>query len=376
MGGLHKTRSSDSGYKNGCAMKAEISIATGIVARVNELKQMWWVAVFSMVLIVLSGCDSFGDSISRDVASEGDQQQQNPEPEAEQDPEPEPPPQTVLEALSDKEEISQFWDALVSTGLDSVFEVGGEADRFTVFAPSNAAFSQYREAGEASSTDAEILSRILRYHIIEGAAWDTPDLAEQAGSMIDSVSGDVLVFSQTGEQVHVNATTVPTDGITTGDGVVHIVDKVLLPPQERADTELPSLWELIGQDERLSVLASLAESGELVDWLSGNEGDDPITVFALTGAGYSVALGEALGNFVAQDPPPEEFQRIVLSSVISGESVTSVAMYSLNGSSLEADNGEEITIQIIDGEVLVRGVAVLQKDIYARNGVLHVVGPQ
>lgn len=333
-----------------------------------------------MAMIVLSGCDSFGDSISRDVEPDGDQQQQNPEPETEQEPEqepaPEPPPQTVLEALSDKEEISQFWDALVSTGLDSMFEEGGEADGFTVFAPSNAAFARYRDAEDAPTTDAEILSRILRYHVIEGAAWDTPDLAEQAGSMIDSVSGDVLVFSQTGEQVHVNATTVPTEGITTNDGVVHIVDKVLLPPQERADRELPSLWELIDQDERLSVLASLAESGELVDWLSGNEGDDPITVFALTGAGYSVALGEALGNFFTQDPPPEEFQRIVLSSVISGESVTSVAMYSLNGSSLEADNGDEITIQIIDGELLVRGEAVLQKDIYARNGVLHVVGPQ
>jgi len=102
---------------------------------------------------------------------------------------------------------------------------------FTVFAPTDAAFSKL-PAGTVESLlkpeNKEKLTAILTYHVLPGAV-----KAEQVTKLDEAktVNGAMVKVSTNQGKVMINDATVVTPDITASNGVIHVIDKVILPPE-------------------------------------------------------------------------------------------------------------------------------------------------
>lgn len=99
---------------------------------------------------------------------------------------------------------------------------GGE---FTVFAPVDDAFAMIDEATmETLSTDADMLSSILTYHVVPGQL--TPD--EVVGEH-ETVQGGMVEVTGSGDELMVNDASVVCGGVVTANATVYLIDSVLMP---------------------------------------------------------------------------------------------------------------------------------------------------
>ncbi|MGB3851948.1 MAG: fasciclin domain-containing protein, partial [Tunicatimonas sp.] len=123
-------------------------------------------------------------------------------------------------------DLSDLVLALQKSGLDTVLTEGGP---YTVFAPSNAAFAA---AGvNVAETEGELLRPILLYHVLSGRllSSDLPNgtVETLSGGTINVNNAVFTIATDSGQTV--NLTTNSTLNVQASDGVVHIIDTVLLP---------------------------------------------------------------------------------------------------------------------------------------------------
>lgn len=110
---------------------------------------------------------------------------------------------------------------------DLVDTLKGEGP-FTVFAPTDAAFDALPEGTlDDLLADPEALASVLTYHVVEGEVL-AADLTD--GQEVETVNGDTLTVSIDGDTVKINDATVTTADIQTSNGVIHVIDTVLVPP--------------------------------------------------------------------------------------------------------------------------------------------------
>ena len=123
-------------------------------------------------------------------------------------------------------------DALVHADLVSTLQGDGP---FTVFAPTDAAFADAGIDLSTFDTDEEnaTLVDILTYHVYSGsvAAADVTD-----GMSATMVNGDSVTFTVTDGTVMVGDATVTTADVMASNGIIHVIDKVLMPPADAPDT--------------------------------------------------------------------------------------------------------------------------------------------
>lgn len=119
-------------------------------------------------------------------------------------------------------------EALQATGLDSVLQGQGP---FTVFAPTDAAFAALPAGAfeQLLNDPGGQLTDILRYHVIAGKTL-SEDLSN--GMQATTVQGKSVRFEVQGNVVKINGATLVTKDIEAGNGVVHVIDAVILPPPE------------------------------------------------------------------------------------------------------------------------------------------------
>ncbi|MFE5342531.1 fasciclin domain-containing protein [Isoptericola sp. NPDC056578] len=100
---------------------------------------------------------------------------------------------------------------------------GGE---FTVFAPVDDAFGKVdQEALDTLSTDADLLTTVLTYHVVPGQI-----LPEDVVGEHETVQGDTLEVTGSGDELKVNDANVVCGGVMTQNATVYLVDSVLMPP--------------------------------------------------------------------------------------------------------------------------------------------------
>jgi len=115
---------------------------------------------------------------------------------------------------------------------DLVDTLSGEGP-FTVFAPTDEAFAAALEdlglTAEELLADTELLTAVLTYHVI---ADEVPSsvVVTLDGQEVETVNGASVTISVDGETVMVNDATVTAVDVEASNGVVHVIDKVLLPP--------------------------------------------------------------------------------------------------------------------------------------------------
>lgn len=131
---------------------------------------------------------------------------------------------TIAGLLADRAEFSTLLSVLDTTGLTETLTEQGP---FTVFAPSNAAF----EALPPSVIDGllanpPILAQLLQYHVTRGR-YLAADLAVVQPA---TVNGRLLTITQSGEGLAVNDALVTSTDLVAGNGIVHAIDRILVPP--------------------------------------------------------------------------------------------------------------------------------------------------
>ncbi len=115
------------------------------------------------------------------------------------------------------------------TAADLVGALQGKGP-FTVFAPTDAAFAKL-PAGtvEALLKDPKQLASILTYHVVAGQVM-AADVIKGNGATPTTLNGAALHITVQGGKVYVNGAQVTTADVATSNGVIHVIDAVVLPP--------------------------------------------------------------------------------------------------------------------------------------------------
>lgn len=271
-----------------------------------------------------------------------------------------PQQKNIVEIASETENLSTLVKALQAGDL--VEALGGEGP-FTVFAPTNEAFAALPDGTLENLLKPENkaqLVTILRYHVVSGAIKST-DLTD--GQTAKTLAGeDITVDLSSG--VKINEASVVSADVEAGNGVVHIIDKVLLPPSMQ-EPEGQNIVELAVATESLSTLVAAVQAAGLVETLSG---EGPFTVFAPTNDAFA-ALPEGTLETLLKPENKDQLISILTYHVVSG-AIKSTDLS--DGQKAATVQGQEITVDLSDG-VKINGATVVGPDVEATNGIVHVI---
>ncbi|MCY7356831.1 MAG: fasciclin domain-containing protein [Rudanella sp.] len=285
------------------------------------------------------------------------------------DPNPVVPAQkSFVEILSSDSSFSLLNAAITRANLGSAISAAGP---FTVFAPSNAAFraAGFDEAAIAAAVPA-VLGGILSYHVLNGAVKST-DLTNVVNQSTPTLNGTAYV-SKFDYGVGVNGVRVTLADVQATNGVMHIVDGVIVPPTQ-------NLVEAVSANPNLSLLRAAVIRANLAGTLAGT---GPLTVFAPTNAAFAAAGFDTEDKINAADPAV--LAGLLSYHVLNGRVYTTnfvPASVKLPGAI--AVPGKVVTLSAdsvaVSGDLKFTGIKnsgaanVARANISATNGVIHVI---
>lgn len=146
----------------------------------------------------------------------------------------------IVVELAGDEEAPEFTTLLtaVSAADPAVLELLSDPEaELTVFAPTDAAFAALGEETLASVVaDTELLTAILQYHVVAGEVYSTDVVAlleENMGTFdVEMASGESATVSLSDEGIFINEAEIVLTDVEAGNGVIHVIDAVILPPSE------------------------------------------------------------------------------------------------------------------------------------------------
>ena len=273
---------------------------------------------------------------------------------------PAPVTNTVVDVIVNSEDHTLLEAAVIEAGLVEALSAEGP---FTVFAPTDAAITALIEALEITADDLLALPNlgdILQYHVVAGAAM-SGDLSD--GQEIETLLGEnVTVTIDMDMNVFINNAQVTVADIEAGNGVVHVIDAVLLPPAPVTNTVVDVI---VNSEDHTLLEAAVIEAG-LVEALSA---EGPFTVFAPTDAAIT-ALIEAL-EITAEDLLAlPNLGDILQYHVVAGAAMSGDLT---DGQEIETLLGSNVTVTINAEGVFINDAQVTVADIEADNGVVHVI---
>lgn len=131
---------------------------------------------------------------------------------------------TIMDVLASSTAHGTLRQALIQTNLDDTL---GGSERYTIFAPTDAAFDALAPATrQAILGDPQKLAAVLRYHIVSGRE-TANDLTD--GRTLTTLQGQQVTITRTGQQIRVNNATLTLDNVPANNGVVHVINAVLVP---------------------------------------------------------------------------------------------------------------------------------------------------
>lgn len=276
-----------------------------------------------------------------------------------------PPEQAAMDIIDTAVADGRFTTlatALTEAGLIDTLKGPGP---FTVFAPTDDAFAKLPAGAlEDLLADKAALTEVLTYHVVSGKVM-AADVVSLTSA--DTVAGMPVSIKVDGGNVFLNdSSQVVITDIETSNGVIHVIDAVILPPSDEA-AESNTIVDIAVADGRFTTLVAALQAAELVETLSG---EGPFTVFAPTNDAFAALPAGTVENLLK----PENKQAltdILLYHVVSGK-VMAADVVGLPSAATVL--GKDITITVKDGKVFLNDtVEVIITDIEASNGVIHVI---
>jgi transforming growth factor-beta-induced protein len=229
---------------------------------------------------------------------------------------------------------------------------------YTVFAPTNDAFDDL--ASELGTTVNGLLALpsladILTYHVL---GTEVPSSAVTNGAIVQplSTTNTLKLTATAGGDVFVNQAQVTAVDINADNGIVHVLDAVVLPIETVVDVAI---------DNGFSTLATAVVTAELLPVLT-----DPFsefTVFAPTNAAFN-NLATALNTDLAGILALPNLADVLTYHVVDG----TVLSTQLTAGPVATVNGEDVIVSLSNG-VQINDATVTLADVLADNGVVHVI---
>jgi uncharacterized surface protein with fasciclin (FAS1) repeats len=257
-----------------------------------------------------------------------------------------------------------LYAALVKAGLESTLSAPGT---FTVFAPTDDAFKAagFSNVKAIQEAPANVLQGILLYHAL-GSVVTSQAVQGTSAMPVSTLAGKDFYVSGSNGYVWVNDATVTTKDIMANNGIIHIIDKVLMPPSK-------NLVELAQSVPELSTLvAAVVQLGQpTIDLLASG---GPFTVMAPTNDAFAALLMKLnLPNLASV--PNDVLASVLTYHLIPGR----VFSYNLSEGLMPATvNGGKLTFSLAGGAT-VKGTSndtpsnIVAVNVLATNGVVHVI---
>lgn len=275
-----------------------------------------------------------------------------------------PHPNVVQVAQGDAR-FSILAEAVTAADLASTLSGAGP---FTVFAPTNDAFAALlTELGVTKSqllADKPLLTAVLKYHVLPSKVVKS---AVPPGLPITPLEGGIFKVDPIGTDLVITDGRNRTSRIVIADidasnGVVHAIDKVLLP----ADKDIV---QTAAANPSFSILIEAVTAANLAGTLSGT---GPFTVFAPTDAAFAALLtelGVTQAQLLANTPLLTKVltYHVVPSRVLKAQVPIGAPITTVEGESFAVDASLAITDQ------RGRNANIVATDILASNGVIHVI---
>lgn len=269
--------------------------------------------------------------------------------------------QTIVDIAVGNDDFSTLVTALQTAGLVEALQGEGP---FTVFAPTNDAFAALPDGTLDSllmPENVDQLTNILLYHVVPGnfAAEDVLGLANAK----TLTSNELLVdFTVDGENVSINEASIVQTDIEASNGVIHVIDQVILPP------DLGNIAETAQAAGNFTTLLTALEATGLDETLTDEE--SLFTVFAPSDEAFA-ALPDGTLDSLLQEENLDQLSDILLYHVVPSKVIASEVV---NLSQAETVNGQSVSIEVTDAGVVLNGnTNVTATDIDTTNGVIHVI---
>jgi len=250
----------------------------------------------------------------------------------------------------------RFTTLVAAVGAAGLVETLKGEGPFTVFAPTDEAFAKL-PAGTLDELlkpeSKQALTDILLYHVMAGKVM-AADVSD--GLIADSALGTSLFFKLDMGNAYVNEAQIVITDINTSNGVIHVIDTVILP-KDIVDAAIFN---------KFATLAAALQAAELVETLKG---EGPFTVFAPTDDAFAALPAGTLDSLLLPENK-QTLTNILLYHVASGNVLAKdVTMLE----SADTVLGQPVTIKVEDGKVFVNEAQVILTDIKTTNGVIHVI---
>ncbi|MFZ4750890.1 MAG: fasciclin domain-containing protein [Phycisphaerales bacterium] len=264
---------------------------------------------------------------------------------------------TIVETAVAAGSFKTLVAAVQAAGLVETLNGAGP---FTVFAPTDEAFAKL-PAGTLEMLlkpeNKAKLAAILTYHVVPGAvkAADVVKL-KNAGT----VNGQRVDIKVDGAKVTVDGAAVTATDIACSNGVIHVIDNVILPVDG-------TIVDVAAKNGSFNTLVAAVKAAGLVETLSGK---GPFTVLAPTDAAFAKLPAGTLEMLLK----PENKKQLV--DILSYHVVPGVAAYSdavVKMTEVPTVLGSPIAVKVVGGKVMLNGATVVTADVEATNGVIHVV---
>lgn len=230
---------------------------------------------------------------------------------------------------------------------------------FTVFAPTDEAFAKLPNGTVETllkPENKEKLSAILMYHVVPGKVMAKQVVGIQGAKSLNGQRIDVAAKDGT---VMVDGATVTATDIVCDNGVIHIIDSVILP----SDKNIVETADGAGAFKTLLAAAGAAGLAETL----GSEG--PFTVFAPTDEAFA-KLPEGTVAMLLKPENKQKLADILKYHVVAGRVYSEDAVAAKTAKTLL---GSPIMVKVTDAGAMINSAKLVTTDLDASNGVIHVI---
>ncbi len=275
------------------------------------------------------------------------------------------PPFTIADITATDSRFGTLNQALENTGLKATLLQSGT---FTVFAPTDDAFNALTtELGITRAqllADRALLTSVLQYHVLGSTV---PRASVPLGRAITPLAGGFFKVEASGSNLTITdgrnrASRIVQTDVGATNGVIHVVDRVLLPANRNIVQTAQSL-------PQFSILVEAVVAANLQGALSGT---GPLTVFAPTNAAFTALLGEL--NLTKEQLLADTAlltrvltYHVLPSRTLKADIATGTAITTLQGSTFTI--GADLAIT----DTRARRAGISGTDVLTSNGVIHVI---
>jgi uncharacterized surface protein with fasciclin (FAS1) repeats len=262
----------------------------------------------------------------------------------------------VLETAKSAGSFNTLLAAVKAAGLEDALAGDGP---FTVFAPTDEAFAKLPKETLATLLKPENkkqLASILTYHVVSGDVM-AADVVRMSGAK--TLNGQRITFTTNNGSVMANNAKVVTPNIECDNGVIHVIDTVILP----ASDNIVVKGQSAGTFGTLLAAASAAGLGDLL------KSEGPFTLLAPNDDAFAKLPAGTVESLLKSENKAK-LADILKYHVIPGRVYASDAFAAQKAKTAQ---GQSVVFSVRDGRLSVDGANIIATDIDASNGVIHVI---